>query len=535
MKGSGTRKWMALVAAFGLAVSLTACGGGNNGNGAQGATATASPSPAGSQPASDSGTGGAQAQKTLTMFVDFPWWPLTDWSGKIPEEITKRTGINIKVQIASDTNQLPLMIASGNLPDLVFTYDNISKMSDPKVSLPWQPLIDKYAPDFKIDDMTKAVNTVSDGNFYTIRDGFSPPEELAKYPKALFRGGGLALRTDIMQALGNPPIKTLDDLVQVLETVKQKYPDMTPLALTPGQIDSYFRLQLGLPRFGFNMVDGKPTYYIGDPRQIEYYKLMNTLYTKGLITADQFTWKDPNQSKQLALTGKAFAWEYTETAAETLNSELKKNGQSFTFTQLTPMLTDQAALINNNPGWAGLFITKNAKDPEAAIKFIQFMRSDEGMRLGDWGLEGEDYTMAEGGYPVFKYNTNDMDVVKRDGEVYWGLLADTYITQGLARYQPDNQPQSTAAMEAMTKVYKSDPLLGTLVPEAGTNEAIIQSNLDNMIKTEEVRIFLSKSQDEAVKAYNAMMDQANKIGLDKLNAWAAAQYDKAKSRLNGNQ
>ncbi|MBW7462489.1 hypothetical protein K0U00_51405, partial [Paenibacillus sepulcri] len=82
-------------------------------------------------------------------------------------------------------------------------------------------------------------------------------------------------------------------------------------------------------------------------------------------------------------------------------------------------------------------MTKSSKDPEAAIKFIEYMRSDEGTRLGDWGIEGEDYKMADGGYPVFSYNTNDLDVVKKNGFVYWGLLADTYITQGLARYQPE--------------------------------------------------------------------------------------------------
>ncbi|MBW7458789.1 ABC transporter substrate-binding protein, partial [Paenibacillus sepulcri] len=102
-------------------------------------------------------------------------------------------------------------------------------------------------------------------------------------------------------------------------------------------------------------------------------------------------------------------------------------------------------------------------------------------------------------------------------------------------YQPENQPQSTAAMEAMTKVYQSDPLLGTLVPEVGSAEAVIQSNIDNMIKTAEAKIYLAKSKDEAVKAYNEMMDQARKIGLDKLNEWAVKRYGEAQSRINTNQ
>ncbi|MGO4273388.1 ABC transporter substrate-binding protein, partial [Paenibacillus sp. TAF58] len=105
--------------------------------------------------------------KELSLFIDASWYPVKEWTGAVAEKITEKTGIKLKVTVATDDKQLPLMIASGDLPDLVFTNANIERMSDSKLSYPWNELIEKYAPDFKIDPIRIAIHTMDDGNFYT--------------------------------------------------------------------------------------------------------------------------------------------------------------------------------------------------------------------------------------------------------------------------------------------------------------------------------------------------------------------------------
>ena len=470
------------------------------------------------------------SNKVLNLYVDMNWWPFKDWSGKIPEEITKETGIKVNVQVAADSNQLALNIASGNMPDLVFTYDHIADMTNAKVSYPWSDLIKKYTPDFKIDKTAIAVNTASDGKFYTIRNGFATQQQFQSNKYALVRGGGLVVREDIMKALGNPPLNNLNDLKNILGMVKQKYPDMIPLVMTPLQTDAYFRIQFGMPRFGFTLVNGQAKYYISDPGQLDYYKFMNDLYRNGYIQAENFTWKDTNQASNLSLAGKAFAQEYDVATAEQLNAQLQREGKNYRFMQVTKPLGAHPQLINNNPGWAGLFVPVKSKHPDLAMKLIQFLASEKGQRLAQWGIEGQDYKMSpDGGYPIFKYDTSDAAIQKKMGVSFWGLFADSGITEDIARYQPGKP--STKAMVNLRPYFHSDPGLGMIVPDANSDQKVIQSNLDNLIKTEETKIILATSEKACTEEYNNMMKQLNNMGLKKLEDWANKKYAENKAKL----
>jgi putative aldouronate transport system substrate-binding protein len=49
-----------------------------------------------------------------------------------------------------------------------------------------------------------------------------------------------------------------------------------------------------------------------------------------------------------------------------------------------------------------------------------------------------------------------------------------------------------------------------------------------MIKNEKVKIYLAKSEEEAVANYESMVKNAEKIGLDRLVDWANQTYQKKK-------
>ncbi|MNH39659.1 hypothetical protein D3C79_1008620 [compost metagenome] len=63
------------------------------------------------------------------------------------------------------------------------------------------------------------------------------------------------------------------------------------------------------------------------------------------------------------------------------------------------------------------------------------------------------------------------------------------------------------------------PALGLLIPDSDSAEGVIRTKLEEMIRTEEVRIFMSASEEEAVQAYNDMLAKAEQIGLSQYEAW----------------
>ena len=44
----------------------------------------------------------------------------------------------------------------------------------------YNELIEQYAPDFEVDPLIVANNTMPDGNFYCIKNNYSTPEEYAE-------------------------------------------------------------------------------------------------------------------------------------------------------------------------------------------------------------------------------------------------------------------------------------------------------------------------------------------------------------------
>lgn len=467
--------------------------------------------------------------KELSLFIDASWYPVKEWKGSVAEKITEKTGIKLKVTVATDDKQLPLMIASGDLPDLVFTNANIERMSDSKLSYPWNELIEKYAPDFKIDPIRIAIHTMDDGNFYTVRNSFATQEEMVqnKYSVGSDGNPGIAVREDILQELGNPPIDTIDDFMKVLGMVKEKYPDMIPLIMDKDWIEQYFLTQFGVEGLldGWYERDGKVDYAIRKPEMLDFFKFMNRLYREGDILAENFAYTNDQIDDQYATSGKAFAHMHTVSIADSDNIKVKNAGGSYTFQMLPSSISKDAKAVSSGLGFAGTFITKKNKDPEASIKFLQYLASDEGKKLTMFGVEGEHWTWNDEGYPNLKYDPSDADFVNSNGIKWWYLYNDG-VTEGMLSYVPGAQKTKALMERKAFTVYK--PELGLIQLQPDSDEKTIKTKIDEMIKNEKVKIYLAKSEEEAVANYESMVKNAEKIGLDRLVDWANQTYQKKK-------
>ena len=78
------------------------------------------------------------------------------------------------------------------------------------------------------------------------------------------------------------------------------------------------------------------------------------------------------------------------------------------------------------------------------------------------------------------------------------------------------------------KLQTQKPAIGLVVPEADTQEAVILANIQNMIPSEETKVFLATNQTDAAKAYDDMAAKANQMGLATLESWANTKYDSVK-------
>ena len=513
-------------------VLLAACSTAGTGVSAQpSGTPAVSADAAGSSPAAS-----AQAAEpvTMTCFLNHTWYWTDKFEGIIPETITAKTGVKLDTTRAVDDKQLGLMIASGDLPDLVWTSSDLDRLSDPKLSYSYTDLMAKYTPDWKVDKLreTNAASYSKDGKIYFILNNFNTAEEWSQYPGTPMLPS-LAYRSDIMEALGNPKMTTLDDFVNILGMVKEKYPDKIPLATSTdaGWRMMFFRCMMGIGNSNFiENTDGSVIYYVDHPKYKDYCAFVNNLYRKGYINADNFSLSDTD-TKPLFQNAKSFAFSGFS------------QGEMYRYGQMAQAVEPGAKVLESKPlgtdgvyyssgiGWSGLVITQKNKNPDKAIGMMQYLFTDEGQKLGEWGRKGIEFTMGDDGYPKFSDEwiaaaASDKTLyTKYNPAFFFGTSGAVEATGRIAVLPADYR----AVYSTFKPLMKVCPWMAYAEPKGDSEENTIYTKMKDLTYNSEVKVFLSASDAEFTKNFDEYIANAKQIGVEKLQKYMTEHVAQAKA------
>lgn len=249
------------------------------------------------------------------------------------------------------------------------------------------------------------------------------------------------------------------------------------------------------------------------------------------MTADNFAFKDRSQSIQLATAGKAFSYSfYTGNTSDQFTQLTRAGGiADATWYQSLPLGSD-IKYYNAGIGWSGIFITKNCKDPGRALKFMEWMYSDAGQKLTQWGREGSEYTMGADGIPVFSQDwidaRNDDNVFysKYNPAFYFGISG---VTEAVGRASGVSE-NARKVMDEIRNRLVLVPEINLSVPKNDTDEKIIMDKIVDLVKNDEVSVILSKSDEEFTKNYNDLIKKVDALGVKKLEDFMTAESQKYK-------
>ena len=470
----------------------------------------------------------AEEVPTLTLFVDETWWPYDTWEGAIPEEFARRVGVNIEVTRAADGNQLALMVSSGNMPDLICSY-RYQYLADENVCYALDELAEEYPDvDFEVDPIYGYVNKAADGHYYTIGCGFSPQYEYDKWEKILTEGPGFMYRQDIAEELGLK-FDTLEDLDTAFAAVQEAYPDMTVLAYNPSHKFNWLLQQMGLKNGGYyENEDGQLSWWLRQEGLLDYYKKVNEWYRLGYLTADNFAFQSEDDDKEICVGGKVFANFGYDNHADNYNTAIEVNGDEYRFALVTKALSENRKAYNTGAGGRGLYISKSCENVEAAFKTLAYAYSDEGMKLLMWGIEGEDYTLDEDGYPNFLYDfQGDNSVLQPRGLKYWGWLVHNAIVTSIA--EANSESMTADARRDLTPYLVVNPVIGLIRFETDSDEQNINTKIGEMVNNQQTNIFMADSEEACEEAFNQMLKLAEDIGMSRLEEYANETYPELKA------
>lgn len=473
----------------------------------------------------------------LDIFINESWWPVDTWTGIIPEAITKATGVKLNVTIAADENQLGLMIASNELPDLIFTQYETDRLSSKEFCYSYNELLNSYYPDYKFNEtqVNIAKSFSSDDNYYTILSNFSTGEE---WEKAAIAPGQAAVyyRQDIYEALGSPAMETKEDFLKVLGLVKEKYPNMTPYGL--GGVWKLQPVSSWLGAAGSNIFqyldDGSVVYKSSVPAYKDFLKYANTMALNGYITVEDYANTSEADSHQKAYNDGFFAysWYLSPSNFKQLGAESQKLNPEAKWMVLKPLGGANGA-YDSGKGWCGLFVSRSCKNAEAAAKFVTYMYGEEGRRLSAWGREEIDYTIGGDGEPTW---SEEWIAAAKDPLSFNKEYNNTYSfgVTGIESLYPtyaglDNDLK--AAFATYKNNYEMHPEIGIAIPKSGSDEGIIQTKLQEMIEAEEAKVIFSANDSEFEAAFKNLQDNAEKIGVGALNSYMTQKVNEVKAEL----
>ena len=418
-------------------------------------------------------TSGSKEPITFTIFST----DLTEdiaFTDDVAKKITELTGVTLKFEhpVAGDTQAVPLMIASGEYPDIIFAKGDTSKLVDAGAIIKLDDYIEGSGDNLKAlygDQLTRLKYSKEDPSIYTV--GTYGVTNKIFDPKGIMQ-----IQHQVLKEMGYPEIKTIYDYEKVVEEYLAKNPktedgqDRIGLTLMASDwrwlitVGNRASFTAGIPDDGQFAVseDGEATYKFLLPEVKEYFKWLNNMNDKGLLDPESFTQKEDTYRAKIS-AGRAIGladehWNYSS-ATVSLVGEGKEEQ---TYAGL-PVVIDDAkhkAPTLKDYGFSagfGFGISSSAKDPQRAFEFLDWIASDEAQVLLNWGIEGTHYTINEDGkrefLPEIQEQANtDPDFSKKTGV---GLYVYPFPQRGIGAIDSNGDSYSTNTLESVMKNYNS--------------------------------------------------------------------------------
>ncbi|THF72917.1 extracellular solute-binding protein [Cohnella fermenti] len=401
------RKWLSVSLTVALAggALLSGCSN-NNGEAGQTAEQASSQPPSSSGEASKEATPSPEVKKDITVSV-YDRGNVAQDEGTIENNrwtkwINENGPANVKFIAIPRTNpeeKINVLYASGSGPDLLFEYapNNRNMLYDQKQLMPIDDLIEQYSVNYKklMEDnpILKKLGTKSDGKLYEFgRFNWVNPQR------------GILIRTDWLEKLNLKMPTTTEELFEVAKAFTEQDPDGN------GQKDTFGLSISGPSELTLKQIFGSSNKWVVKDDQLvidwerrtEYNNYAKRLYDAGIVDRDFAADKNGAKAQQDFINGKLGMYLFQNNNAmsilQTLVDPLKKNVATAEVTFLAYPESEAGAFLPTlgNPVQMTAVVSATAKNPDAVIKYVDFLIEDSTSRTLSYGIEGTHYTMANG-------------------------------------------------------------------------------------------------------------------------------------------
>lgn len=552
------KKLVALLLSLALVLSLGACGG----NGGSSTSSEASPSStteesgAAAESGDESQAETAETGEFQLPIVDEPTTlsyfvaddsnaaiMTTDWNdNEFYQEMERRTGVHLEFEMVSSADyqtNFNLMIASGNLADMIYVgasyyAEGVDAAIDDGYFLDLTDLVDEYMPNYEkirtSDVQYELLSTTDSGRLgavYELRQSKQGPWL------------GLWIRQDWLDDLNLDTPVTFDDYHEVLTAFKNEKGATAPLILNFSGSDGEFGTMSG----GLNVLNswqldetGKVNFGPYMDAWKEYVTIMHQWYTEGLIDPDFMATDERTADMAKVVTGASglFAALYTmpsvyEAASEDPNMDLAP---------VNPPVMNEGdeghIRLRDSYTSGNTAISADSENWEVALRWLDYLYTDEGALLANYGVEGDTFEFDENGKPVF----TDKILNNENGWTMTQTVA-SYLcpSAGIANWSDWTRelagvPEKDQACYDVWSEFSDDwrlPSSVTLTQEESTERAALYADISTIVK-EQTAQFISGALD-IESNWDAYISALEASGMERAIEITQAAYDRYLARV----
>lgn len=335
-------------------------------------------------------------------------------------ELASRTGVNLEFTVVNpdtESEKFNLMVASNDLSDMIANATTLYTNGG-EAAVADEILID-HLP-YLTEELTPQICKLMEAYPDAVPEALTESGWLAGMPQLSMQTEttqtfGPMIRKDWLDELGLDVPETYDELHDVLAAFKEKKGADAPLLLNYAATGINNGLVEGYGIFGLvaDAAMSEPYYQVDDtvmygpiqPEFKEYLTMIHDWYQEGLIWQDFMSYADfQNPPTDVILADRAGVFYAEVTFMATL--EDASNTEGFELVAIpdfvrnsgdTIPFKEERAYAASTP-WS---ISTQCECPDLLMQWCNYMYTDEGALLCNYGIEGESFEYNENHVPVF--------------------------------------------------------------------------------------------------------------------------------------
>jgi len=459
-----------------------------------------------------------------------------EWLSKFNVEVTFK-----HPPAGQEREQFNLIIASRDLPDLI-EYNWLSYPGGPEkaisdnIIIKLNELVDNYAPNFKnVLETNELINKqvrTDEGSLYVF-----PAYSGSKYHIS----GGLMLRKDWLDDLGLSVPETVEEWTNVLTKFKEEKGSPAPFTADAGTIlnvEGVFNDPFKIGK-DFYLDNGKVKYGPMEPRYKEFLQLMHDWYENGLLDPD-FAANDSKAIDSRIIEGQSGAlFTYIGGGMGKYLNAMKDDPKFDMVAAQYPVMNkgDKPQFVLRPWEYRGdgsVAITTANKYPERSAELIDYLYSEEGALLKNFGIEGLSYNM-ENGYPKYTdlilNNPDGLSMAQALGKYTRGSYPSPGYIDGRYHEQYFQLPQQKEAANLWAEVANNalDVLVPpiTHTPDEAEEVATIMATVNSYQEEMAVKFIMGQ---ESFDNFDKYVQEMKKMNIERAIELKQAALDRYNNR-----